>query len=533
MKQITEICRMIPNYDPWATCGDCYFDEDAANHAVDFFAAHLQLIEGKTAYKPFHLEDWQRAILGNLFGWKRPDGTRRYRTAYIEVPRKNGKTPLMAGVINYVGFCDDEPGAQIYSAAAEREQAALVHRHAAGMINCNPELAEKATIYKTYKSIEYYNGESVYKALSADADTKHGLNAQLIVVDELHVQPNRDLVDTLVTSTASREQPLLIHITTAGWDRESICYEVYDYAKKVLEGLVEDETILPVIYEIKEGEDWQDEEVWAKCNPNLGVSVSIEYLRTQAKKALEIPAYENTFRRLHLNQWTEQESRWLPMHKWRECAETRPIEGRVCFAGLDMSSTTDLSSLVLVFPDDDGGYTSKAYAWIPEENARQREKKDRVPYLQWAREGFIELTPGNVIDYDFVRRRINEIGKIYNIRQIAADRWNSTQLLTQLEGDGFEMLAFGQGFASMSAPSKKLEELILSKELRHGDNPVLNWAASNVNIKQDAAENIKPVKVAGAKRIDPIVALIMALGVAIQAPEKRPSVYESRGILVL
>lgn len=521
----------LTGYDPYETAGDCWFDEGAAQGVVDFFEDELVLIEGKCAGRSFHLADWQQKIVRNLFGWKRPDGTRRYRESFIFVPRKNGKTPFAAGIINYVAFCDGEPGAQIYSAAGEREQAALVFRHAAGMVHRNSELNSQSRVYRTYKSIEYGGGSTVYKALSADSDTKHGLNAHLVINDELHVQPNRDLVDTLETATASRTQPLTLHITTAGFDRSTICYEKYDYAKKVRDGIIDNPYFLPVIYEADTEDDWTMEDTWAKANPNLGVSVEIDYIRQACKEAQQIPAKENTFKRLHLNIWTEQDVRWISSDKWDELAGKVDTDV-ACFAGLDMSTTTDLTAFVLAFQHEES-FHIKPFFFAPRENAIHREKKDGVPYLTWARENHIELTSGDVVDYDHVRKRINDIGKQYNIRGIAADRWNSTQLITQLAGDGFEVVPFGQGFASMSAPSKKLEELILKGAITHDNNPVMNWCMSNVSIKEDVAENIKPIKAKKTERIDGVVAMVMALGLSIQAEILKPSVYETRGALIL
>ena len=528
---IEKLDLAIAGYDPYESAGDCYFDEKAAQAVVDFFSDELELIEGKCAGKPFQLEGWQQKIVRNLFGWKRPDGTRRYREAFIFVPRKNGKTPFCAGLINYVAFCDGEPGAQIYSAAGEREQAALVFRHAAGMIARNPVLSALSRVYRTFKSIEFGGGATVYKALSADADTKHGLNAHLVINDELHVQPNRDLVDTLETATASRLQPLIVHITTAGFDRSTICYEKYDYAKKVRDGIIENPSFFPVIYEAEPTDDWRLESTWVKANPNLGVSVELDYLRQACEEAKQIPAKENTFKRLHLNIWTEQDVRWLSQERWDTLA------GRVntetpCFAGLDMSTTTDLTAFVLVFKDGER-YSVKPFFFAPRENAINREKKDGVPYLTWARQGFLELTEGNVVDYDYVRRRINEIGREYEIKGIAADRWNATQLIVQLAGDGFELVPFGQGFASMSGPCKKLEEIILGENLTHDNNPVMNWCVSNVCVKEDPAENIKPIKSKKTERIDGVVALVMGLGLCIQEEVSRPSVYENRGVSLL
>lgn len=527
-----KLLRMVPGYDSVATAGRCTFDAKAADDAVAFFHECLRFIEGDKAGSPFDLEPWQQAVVGNLFGWMRPDGTRRYRECFIEVPRKNGKTPWAAGMMCLAGFCDNEPGAQIYSAAAEREQAALIYRHAAEMIAREPELAKRCRTYRTFKSIEFGSG-SFYRALSSDSETKHGYNSHFVVVDELHAQPNRDLVDVLRTSTGTRRQPMIIYITTAGFDRNSICYEIYDYACKVRDGIVKDESFLPVIYEAGEKDDWTDPKVWRKANPNLGVSVSVDYLKRECERAKETPTYENTFRRLHLNQWTEQDVRWLPMDKWDTCTGNigyGDLVGQSCYAGLDLSTTTDTAAFVMYFPEERACIRR---TFIPSDRAHERERRDRVPYVTWANQGLLTMTAGSTQDYDKIRAAINEDAKTFDIKSIAADRWNAQQIITQLEGDGFQMVAFGQGFASMSGPSKELERLVISRELQHMGDPVLRWMASNCAAELDAAGNIKPSKKKSRDRIDGIVALVMGIGLAGVQPADTGSVYETRGVLTV
>ena len=541
VKHWDKVMQMIPNYDPTANPGACLFDYDAAQDAVDFFTDHLVFIEGHTAGQPFKLEPWQQAIVGNLFGWKRPDGTRRYRTAFVFVPRKSGKTPLVAGIINYVAFADGEPGAQIYSAAGEKEQAALVFRHAAGMIQRNPALESKSRVYRTFKSIEFYGGTCFYKAISADAKTKHGFNAHCVVVDELHVQRDRELVDTLITSTASRLQPLIIHITTAGYDKHTICYEIYDQAKRVManDG-ADDSEFLPVIYEAEETDDWTDEKVWRKANPNLGVSVSLDYLRKACEHAKRVPAYENTFKRLHLDLWTEQENRWLPMADWDAAPKIKITEemlaGRPCIAGLDLSSRKDITALVLLFPLDDGTFYLQPHFWIPKDNAVSRSHADRVPYLTWQKQGFLNLTEGNVIDYNRVGETLLNVMSIYDVQRIAFDRVFFDGIKQILDGQGVpvdRLVEFGQGYLSMSGPTKEFEAMVLSKRVIHNDHPVLRWMAANAAIDMDAAGNIKPSKKLAREKIDGIVASIMAMGLHLTLEPNRPSVYETRGILEL
>ena len=527
------ILRLIPGYDPFRDAEDCYFDAEAADLAVGFFEDCLHHVKGEKAGQPFILERWQKAAIGNLFGWKRPDGTRRYRTALFYIPRKNGKTTLAAGVVNYCLFAEDEPGAEIYSAAAERDQAAMVFNQAKSMVQMEDELSSRGTVYQ--RSIVLNDDSGFYKPISADASTKHGYNVSVAVVDELHAQKNRDLVDALETGTAARRQPLMLHITTADFDRPSICNEIHDYACKVRDGVINDQTFLPVLYEPKETEldKWDDPKVWKKVNPNLEKSFRMSYMVNKCKKAKEVPSFENTFKRLHLNMKTEQAVRWLPLDKWDQGAIMDETDFSLVkwYAGLDLASTTDIAAFVLYSPDND---CVVPFFWIPEDTAYDRERRDRVPYLTWAREGLINLTPGNVIDFDFIRRDINEAGKIYNIQEIAVDRWGSQQISTQLAGDGFEIVTFGQGFASMAAPTKELEKLVIGGDLKHGANAVLRWMASNVAVETDAAGNLKPSKKKSFEKIDGIVALIMAVGRAIaEDGETEESVYQERGIRLL
>lgn len=512
-----KLFRLLPKYDPVATARDCTFDAKVAEEVCEFFPKYMSHIEGEVAGKPFELADWQKAVIGCAFGWKRPNGLRRYREVLQYVPRKNGKTTMIGGLVNLVCFGDKEPGAQVYSAAADREQAALVYRQTKGMILNRPDLESLVQMYSTYKSIQYPDN-IIYKALSADAETKHGYNTHFCVIDELHAQPNRDLVDVLVTSTGARRQPLIWYITTADFDRESICNEKLDYAHKVCEGIIDDPAFLPCVYEASVDDDWESPEVWRKANPNLGVSISEEYLARECQRAKDQPTYLNTFKRLHLNIKTTSDVAWFDMQNdWDACAEpfsVEMLEGRECFAGLDLSTTTDISACVLVFPQQEENEPVYVlpYFWIPGDNANKREKRDRVPYVTWARENLITLTDGNVIDYAVLRRDINELGKRFNLRAIGYDPWNATQLALDLQSDGFYLEQFRQGYASLSAPAKDLEKLVRGKLLRHGGNKVLRWMASNVMLETDAAGNIKPSKKKSTERIDGIVAAVMGLG---------------------
>lgn len=538
-----ELFRLIPGYDPIASApAGAWFDADTADKCVLFFETYLSHIEGQIAGQPLRLEPWQQAIVGCAFGWKLADGTRRYREVFQYVPRKNGKSTMLGGLVNLVAFCDDEPGGQIYSAAAEREQAALVYRQAKGMILNNPELSAGVKLYATFKSIEYPNGV-VYKALSADADTKHGFNSSFICSDELHAHRSRDLIDVLQTSTGSRRQPMLWHITTADFDRESICNEKYDYACKVRDNGGDperpgfDPAFLPVIFEAKPDADWTDPAVWRRANPNLNVSVSEDYLRRECQRAKETPTYLNTFKRLHLNIRTTNDVAWLLMEKWDACGgpvDEAALAGRRCYGGLDLSSKIDITAWSMVFPPDgdDPLWRILVRFWVPGDNARQRERRDRVPYQTWERLGLIRFTEGNVIDYDVVKAQILADAKQFDLQEIAYDPWNATQIALQLQGDGAKVVEFGQGYRSMSEPTKEMEKLIVAGDIAHGGNAVLRWMAGNTAVESDPAGNIKPSKKKSTERIDGIVAAVMALGRAITTTTST-SVYERRGVITL
>ena len=511
-----------------------WFDETAATAAEIFFEL-LVHIEGPMAGEPFVLEPWQRKIVREIFGRKRADGLRQYRKVYMELPRGNGKSTWAAGLALFLLVADGEHSAKVYGAAADKAQAAIVFETAAKMVEASPKLSRLLRPFRS-RTMEYPKSGGKYIVLSSDAYTKHGLNPSGIIFDELHTQPNRELYDVLNTAMGKRAQPLMIMITTAGYDRESICWEQHEYAQQVASGVIEDPTFYPVIYAADPEDDWTDPAVWAKANPNFGVSVREEFLAQECAVALQSPAYQNTFRRLYLNQWTSQESRWLDMAAWDGCGGDLPdLSGRVCFGGLDLASTTDIAALSLVFPPVREGdlFYVLPFFWIPQENMIERARRDRVPYDAWVRDGLVTATPGNVIDYTYIRQQIRTLGERYQIREIAFDRWGAEALRQQLEEDGFSMVQFGQGYASMSGPSKELLRLVLSRGLSHGGNPVLRWMADNVTVRQDPAGNIKPDKSKSREKIDGIVATVMGLDRAVRNEGEGPSVYEERGVIVI
>lgn len=504
----------IAGYDPRRDAGDCRWDAAAARQAVDFFPAFLSHHKGHQG--PFKLERWQKAIVATLFGWRRADGTRRYREALIAVPRKNGKTHLGAGLALYCLLCDREPGPEVYSAAFSREQASLVFAAAVGMIRADRGLSDYCQIVDSGRKIFSRNGDGRYTALPAEAASAHGYNPSAVIFDELHTQRTRDLYDVLKTGTGARRQPLFVSITTAGFDRHSICYEMWQYARQVRDGIIRDAGFLPVLYEAGDGADWQQEKTWRECNPNLGVSVSVEFLREECERAKALPSYENTFRNLYLNQWTEQAERWLSLEAWQRGNEPLPdLSAKPAWAGLDLSATADLTALCLAWKRPDGGYYLLPHFWIPGEALKKRVHRDRVPYDVWAKEGLITIQAGREsIDHDLLIRDVEQWLRIHKCRQIAVDRWNAEHVCNVLSRDGFEVVKFGQGFASMSGPTKLFEQLVIDGKLQHGGHAVLAWNAANVAVSIDAAENKKPDKAKSTERIDGIVAAIMAVGLA-------------------
>ena len=519
--------------DELAVKDGCWFDLAAAEHVREFFREFLCHSKGEWAGQPFELLPWQwDDVVKPLFGWKRADGTRRYRKAYIEVPKKNGKSTLAAGLSLYLLIADGEVGAEVYSAGADREQAGIIYREAASMDRASKELADHVDPIDSTKRLAFPRTGSFYRALSRESGSNEGLNIHGLAFDELHAQKNRDLWDTLTYGGASRRQSLAFAITTAGFDRHSICWEQREYAEQVLDGRIPDWTFFPYIAAAADDDDWTDPAVWAKANPSMGVTVKQEELAEACREAQASPRKENSFKRYRLNIWTEQDVRFLQMSEWDACAgdiDPESLLGRPCYAGLDLASTRDLNAFVLFFPDDDNAVLP--FFWTPEDTARERERRDKVPYLTWAKAGLIELTPGNVTDYDRIRVRVNEIGEQYDIQEIPIDRWNSLQLQTQLDDDGFTVIPFGQGMVSMSAPTKEFERLVLAHRLAHGGHPVLRWMAGNVSVKQDAAGNLKPDKEKSTEKIDGIVALIMAIGRSMVRKEGSGNVYDERGLL--
>ena len=514
-----------------------YFDEVAADRAVAFIETHIRHCKGDLAGQKFILEKWQKDdLIRPIFGWKHKDSDlRKYRSVYCEIPRKNGKSTLGAAVAIYMLFADSELGSEIFSCAGDRNQASIIFDLAKRMIQLDPLLSSKAKVFRN--SITFPQKGNTYRVLSSDASLQHGHNPNAILFDELHTQKTRELYDTMQTGTGARSQPLLFTMTTAGASKTdgNICWEVHSYSEKVKKGIINDDSHLSVIYAADEEDDIQDPETWKKANPNIGISVTEEYLTTEAKRASELPSYENTFKRLHLNQWTTSITKWISDSVWMENYEEIDMEslkGKQCWGGLDLASTMDLSSLVLFFPMEDQKDVVLVWFWCPEQSAELRGRKYKLPYDEWISDGYIKATEGDVQDYAYIRDDINHIIKDYDLQSIAFDRWNSSQLIIQLsQQDGIPMSQFGQGYRSMSAPSKELEKMVLKKEINHLRNPVLRWQCENVQLQTDPAGNIKINKKKSSEKVDGMVALVMAIGEWMTDETEGESIYNERGIL--
>ena len=511
-----------------------YFDKQAANKAIGFIETFCTHTKGELSGTALILEDWQKKIVGDLFGWKnKKTNLRRYRTAYIQIARKNGKSTLAAALALLMLYVDDEKGSEVYSAASNRQQAGIVFEIAKGMIQNNKELNSRGKIFRN--SIINEGKGNFYQAISSDSKTKHGFNSNCVVYDELHTAPNRELWDALATSVGSRRQPLIITITTAGFDRQSICYELYSYAKRILNKSLKDDTFYPCVFECDIDDDIQDEKVWKKANPNYGISLKKKYMKIESQKAMDVPSYLNTFKRLHLNMWTDSVSVWIPNSEWMECHQEfnyDSLEGKECWGGLDLASTRDLSALTLVFKVEDK-FVIMPYIFVPKENAIKRSKIDGVDYLTFIRENDVIATEGDVQDYSFIRKTINDLSKKYRIQSIAYDRWGASQLILDLTNqDGVPMSPLGQGFVSLSAPTKTFEREILAKNVIHPNNKCLNWCMSNVAIQEDASGNLKPAKNKSKEKIDPVVATICAFA-EMMTMDSGESVYDERGLILL
>jgi phage terminase large subunit-like protein len=511
------------------------FDVQLAARAIAFIEC-LTLADGEHAGQPFTLQPWQAFVVGSLFGWLAPDGFRRFRTAYVEIGKGNGKTPMAAAIALYLALADGETGAEVYTAAVSRDQAKICFRDVQRFAEASPALASRLKV--DAQNVAHHASGSYIRPVSSEGRGLDGKRVHGALIDEIHEHQTSVVVDKMRAGTKGRRQALIVEITNSGYDRHSVCWDHHEYSTKVVQGIVENDSWFGYVAALDEGDDWLDDPTcWVKANPNLGVSITEKYLQEQVAEARDIPSKRNIVARLLFCVWTEQSSVWVPIEHWDKGAVPLNLEqlrGRECFGGLDLASTADIAAHVLVFPPTGGErWAVLPRFWCPQDGIRLRSRRDGVPYDRWAQEGHIVATDGNQIDYAFLRDSIQRDAELYRFKGIAFDRWNSSHLVQELLADGFNMLGFGQGFASMAAPVRELQRLIMSEQIAHGGHPVLRWMISNIAAAQDPAGNEKFDKSKSGDKIDGAVALAMALGIAIADEIKGPSVYETRGVLTL
>ena len=527
----------LTNYEPTRfMLPTSHYDKAKADRAVTFIE-NLKHTKGKWDGKPFWLLPWQEQIIRDIFGIVDKDGHRQFRTAYVEIGKKNGKSELAAAVALYLLYGDNEPAAEVYGAAADRQQASIVFDVARRMVEKAPALYKRSKVAAATKRIVNYSNAGFYQVLSAEVGTKHGLNVSGLVFDEVHAQPNRKLYDVLTKGSGdAREQPLYFLITTAGTDKESICYELHMKALDIMAGRKIDYTFYPVVYGLADDEDWTDERNWYKANPSLGQTIQIERVREMFQEAIDNPAEENVFKQLRLNMWVSSLTRFIPEQVYdlgNGPIDMEALKGRDCYGGLDLSSTGDITAFVLMFPprDETEKYIMLPFFWIPEDTIPLRVRRASVPYDVWYKQGYLNATEGNVIHYDFIEKFIEDLGKQYHILEIAFDRWGAVQMTQDLEGMGFTVVPFGQGYKDMSPPTKEFYKLLMEGRIVHGGNPIMRWMSGNVVVDTDPAGNIKCTKAKSPEKIDGIVAAIMALDRCIRH-ENTGSVYDERGLMV-
>jgi phage terminase large subunit-like protein len=557
----TDAIGLIPGYDPHRDAEGYEFKPEEARKVVRWVHNHITHVKGELTATPYVLAPIEQAIVFNLFGWfARDTGLRRYRKCLVYVARKFSKTTLCAALTLY-GFFEErggcscplcgpvnypegeascqyaEGGVESYAAAYTRDQAKLLWGPAKKMIRNDEELVGRCRIYQ-HSIVRYEPGTtdddgSYFLAISADANSAHGLNPYIYAMDELHTQKSAELLDTLDTGVGSRAQPLGIRITTADFAGDSICNEEHAYATEVRNGTTTDAEYLPVIFEASKEDDPFLEETWRKANPKYPATPKRAYLESQARKAQHNVRFLNTFKRLHLNIITDSDVAWFEMAQWDACEQEygpEDLAGERCFAGIDLAKTTDLTALALYFPDK---HAALLWSWLPRDSLEKRTPGDRDRFLQWAREGRLKLTPGNVCDYDVVKDDCLTVARHFDVEKWGFDPWNASQFANQLQAEGCDILEVRQTYQCMSEPAKELERLVISEEFQHDGNPVLRYCAGNAMVQEDHKGNIYPSKKKSAGHIDGIVALVVALFFAVSDAGPLTSVYETRGFLEL
>lgn len=507
--------------DRLAVAKGCWFDLAAAERVRAWARRYLQPSKGERANRPIELFDWQwRDIIAPLFGWKRADGSRRFRRAYIEIPKKNSKSFLCSLIGNYLAFGDGENGAEVFAVATTQKQAGQVHDEAINMVEASPALRRVCKVNKNTHTIAHERSRSFFRALSGEMEKKsaEGLNAHGLITDELHVWQGREFWDALRYAGAARRQPLSIAITTAGDDMHSICREQHDYAEQVLAGVIADTAFFAYIRCADEKDDIDDPATWHKANPGLGTIISVEDFAADLAEAKRSTGALAAFKRYRLNIWAVSTNPWLKADEWAACGEDfvpEDLAGLPCWIGLDLSRTFDMTAAVFVFHWRDDEYALLPFFWLPEE--RVSERGAPMQYRAWAEAGHLETTPGNVIDYSFIEKRLVELCAVYNPQQILYDPRYAEDVTRRVsDAAGVERVAFGQAMVNFCGPTAEFERLVASAKLRHNRNPILTWQAGHVQVYTDCNNNKRPVKPPqnDNRKIDGIVAAIMGLAQA-------------------
>lgn len=522
--------------DERAICAGYKFDPEIAKLSVEFFHDILRHSKDPFAGQPFALQDWQKTdVIGPLYGWRRPDGTRRYRRAYIEVPKKNGKSTLCSGLA--IRALLEGSGSEVYAAAASRDQAKIVFNEAANMVGASKELEGVLTVRRSQNTIFWRDKQSVFRAIASDADTAQGKNASCVICDELHVWRSRDFFESLIYSGRARAEPLFVIITTAGDDLSGLCWEEHLYAQQVIKGEVEDLHHLALIYGAEDGDDWRSPETWRKANPSLGVTIAEETLAEDCQRAQESPTRENVFRRYSLNQWVGATAGFISLDEWmaeecRQPIDEQALLGRPCYGGIDLSRNRDLSAVVWCFQVGPLYYFLPR-VYIPSAQISRREREDHVPYRSWIRDGFIRECQGEVTDYEQIRSDVIADSKLFDVREIGYDPYNAEHLCEQQLGllDGLNVVAHPQSMQKMCQPTQELQKIVKAGTIRHGAHPVIDWMVSGAAAYEDTNGNIRPIKKHSTTRIDGVVAAIIALG-RCMGDERPPSVYTQRRAFV-
>jgi len=519
-----------------------YFNETAANFYLSRFDV-MKHGKGKWRGQPFNLMPWQAFAVWSAYGWLRKgDNKRRYNKIYIKVARKNAKTEFLAAIGNIGFMFDGAQDPEIYWFATKKDQAKIGWDRQHQMVKqLRKDSRGVARFCDTSKYRIYTNeGNGFVAYLGQDSDTEDGLSPFYGLCDEYHAHKNDGMMNVIESGMGTRDNPMTWIITTAGFNSQGPCAQFEKTCKKILDGAIENERIFALIYDLDEKDDWEDENVWIKANPALPyIDTLQDFLRSEYNKAkTQGKTKEINFKTKNLNIWTTTSSTWIPDETWQQSGiQVNPLalHGRECYGGLDLASTRDLCSLCLFFPapDAESKHIAMWWHWLPEEEAASREKNDGIPYQQWASEGWISLTPGNVTDHEYIVQTMLELLEVYNIRSIGFDRYGSQQVYLRLSDEGFKMEPFGQGFASMSAPTKEVEKLVFGGLLNHGNNPVMRWQASNVALQMDAAENIKIAKNKSTEKVDGMVALVMAVGEWMDLKQGNDSKYNDEDILIV